>query len=96
VTDRRAPTSDDVSEWKRDTRSDMHKLLEDIRDLRAENKDLLTRIVILEQFKAWHDRTFDALVAKVERIDRLTWIAAGAGAATGGAAATVIRLLGGL
>jgi fructoselysine-6-P-deglycase FrlB-like protein len=96
VTDRRAPTSDDLQEWKRDARSDLHKLLDDIRELRQESAALRERIVVVEQFKAWSDRTWDSLAKKVDRHERMIWLAAGAGAATGGGVAAVIKLFGGL
>jgi hypothetical protein len=81
----RAPTEQDV----RETRNDVVLVRE--------------RIVVLEQFRAWHDRDWDQWKAKIEKLeatvtrhDRMLWYALGAGAAGGGAVATVLtKLLGG-
>jgi hypothetical protein len=110
----RPPTEKDLSDWTRDARSDvktLQGLIESARaEARAEDKDitreanaLRDRIVVLEQFKAWHDRDWDEWKAKitileetVRRLDRMAWYALGAGAAGGGAAATILtKMLGG-
>lgn len=114
MTERRAPTERDLADFTRDARSDLKSvqaLIESVRaEVRAEVKDLAReanvlreRLVVLEQFKIWHDGDWDdhketiaELGKTVTRLDRMVWYALGAGAAGGGAAATILtKLLGG-
>ena len=110
----RLPTERDLADWTRDARSDvkgLHALIESARaEARSESKDLARednvlreRLVVLEQFKSWHDRDWDDWKCKIStledtvgRIDRMVWYALGAGAAGGGAVATVLtKMMGG-
>jgi hypothetical protein len=114
LTERRPPTERELSDFTRDARSDvkgLQSLIESARaEARAETKDVLReinvlreRLVVLEQFKSWHDRDWDDWKGKiskledtVRRLDRMVWYALGAGAAGGGATATLLsKLLGG-